>query len=162
MNEQNKKITFVFFTFNEKSRIKAVIQNVLMYGEILLIDNFSTDETVTIAKSFGAKIVLYKNTGYGGDLGSFNKLIEHVKTPYIFIGNASEYIPRQILEECKKIASSPKNSAYQALACARLEITGGKWIQRKKPTKHSLKKRPRFLLLKHLNLDNHRIHHEWT
>jgi len=162
MNEQNKKITFVFFTFNEESRIKTVIQNVLMYGEILLIDNFSTDETVTIAKSFGAKIVLYKNTGYGGDLGSLNKLIEHVKTPYIFIGNASEYIPRQILEECKVIATSPKNSAYQALACARLEITGGKWIQRKKPKKKSLKKRPRFLLLKHLNLENHRIHHEWT
>ena len=162
MNEQNKKITFVFFTFNEKSRIKTAIQNVLMYGEILLIDNFSTDETVTIAKSFGAKIVLYKNTGYGGDLGSFNKLIEHVKTPYIFIGNASEYIPRQILEECKVISTSAKNSEYQALACARLEITGGKWIQRKKPKKNSLKKRPRFLLLKHLNLENHRIHHEWT
>ncbi len=162
MNEQKEKITFVFFTFNEQSRIKAVIQNVLMYGEILLIDNFSTDETVKIAKSFGAKIVLYKNTGYGGDLGSFNKVIEHVKTPYIFIGNASEYIPRQILQECKIIAASPKNNSYQALACARLEITGGKWIQRKKPKQHSLKKRPRFLLLKHLNLTNHRIHHEWT
>ena len=162
MSQKNAKITFVFFTFNEETRIKSVIQNVQDYGELLLIDNFSTDKTVEIAKSYGANIVLHNNTGYGGDLGSFNKLIENVQTPYVFIGSASEYVPRQILEECKTIAAGNKNNSYQALACARLEITGGKWIQRKKPKTQSLKKRPRFLLLKHLNLDNHRIHHEWT
>jgi glycosyltransferase involved in cell wall biosynthesis len=162
MSKKSKKITFIFFTFNEEKRIKNVIKNVSNYGKVLIIDNFSTDETKKIASSNGAKIVLYKNVGYGGDLGSFNKLTEHVDTPYIFIGSASEYVPRQILEECKTIAAGSENSSYRALACARLEITGGKWIQRKKPTKHSLKKRPRFLLLKHLNLDNHRIHHEWT
>lgn len=162
MNEKKKEITFVFFTFNEQARIESVIHNVVEYGEILIIDNFSTDETVEIAKAHGAKIVLHRNTGYGGDLGSFKKLIKNVQTPYVFIGSASEYIPRQILEECKTIATAPKNSSHKALACARLEITGGKWVQRKKPNKHSLKKRPRLLLLQHLNLDNHRIHHEWT
>lgn len=162
MSKIDEKITFVVFTFNEEPRIKSVIKNVSKYGKVLIIDNFSTDETVKIASSLGAKVVLHKNTGYGGDLGSFNKVIEHVDTPYIFIGSASEYIPQQILEECKVIADGFKNSSYRALACARLEITGGKWIQRKKPRKYSLKKRPRLLLLKHLNLDEHRIHHEWT
>ena len=156
------KITFIVFTFNEEPRIKSVIENVRKYGKVLIIDNFSTDETAKIASSLGAKVVLHKNTGYGGDLGSFKKVIGHVDTPYIFIGSASEYIPQQILEECKVIADGSKNSSYQALACARLEITGGKWIQRKKPRKYSLIKRPRLLLLKHLNLDEHRIHHEWT
>ena len=85
MSKIDEKITFIVFTFNEESRIISVIKNVRKYGKVLIIDNFSTDETIKIASSFGAKVVLHKNTGYGGDRGSFEKVIEHVDTPYIFI-----------------------------------------------------------------------------
>jgi len=41
MSKKRKKITFIFFTFNEEKRIKNVIKNVNNYGKVLLIDNFS-------------------------------------------------------------------------------------------------------------------------
>jgi glycosyltransferase involved in cell wall biosynthesis len=43
-------ITFVLFAYNEEKRIEYPIRNFIKYGEVIVIDNFSTDKTKKVAE----------------------------------------------------------------------------------------------------------------
>jgi len=61
-----KNITATIITLNEQKHIKAVIESALkVCSDVVVIDSFSTDDTVKIAKSLGAKIVEHKFLGDG-------------------------------------------------------------------------------------------------
>ncbi len=49
-------LSVIIISKNEESRIKACLESVKWANEIILIDQGSTDKTVEIAKSYGAKI----------------------------------------------------------------------------------------------------------
>ena len=49
-------ITFVIFTYNEEKRIEYPIRNFINYGNVIIIDNFSTDKTKEIAEKLWAKV----------------------------------------------------------------------------------------------------------
>lgn len=52
-----KKISVVLATFNEEKNIKACLDSVKDWAdEMIVIDEFSTDDTVNIAKKIGAKV----------------------------------------------------------------------------------------------------------
>ncbi len=57
-------LTFVIFSFNEEKRIRWVIENLKWFWEILIIDNFSTDNTKNIAEELWARVAQYKNPWY--------------------------------------------------------------------------------------------------
>ncbi len=50
-------ISFILFSFNEEKRIEHVVRNLLPYGEVILLDGGSTDQTQSIAERWGAKFV---------------------------------------------------------------------------------------------------------
>lgn len=61
-----KNITATIITLNEEKHIRAVIESALrICNEIVVIDSFSTDKTVEIAKEMGAKIVQHAFLGDG-------------------------------------------------------------------------------------------------
>ena len=52
-----EKISVVIITYNEARNIGRCLASVKnIADEIILVDSHSTDETVTIAESFGAKV----------------------------------------------------------------------------------------------------------
>ncbi len=62
------KITAVIPTLNEEGNIRKVLNSVSKYvDEIIVTDGYSKDNTVRVAKEFGAKI-LYDNIGKGSAL----------------------------------------------------------------------------------------------
>jgi len=59
------KISFITFTRNSGRRLKLLLENVKdVVDEIIVIDGYSTDDTVEIAKSYGAKVFLRKPWGH--------------------------------------------------------------------------------------------------
>lgn len=56
------KISAIIATYNEESRIRYALTSLQWCDEIVLLDKYSTDKTVEIAKEFGAKVHLLKNT----------------------------------------------------------------------------------------------------
>ena len=88
-------ITFVVFTYNEEKRIQRVIQNFLGFGKILIVDNYSDDSTVEIAKSFGCDILLNKNSGWVEDSETAAKVKAAVQTPWIYWAFADEMLDEQ-------------------------------------------------------------------
>ena len=53
----NYKISALIPTFNEEHNIAEAIDSVSWADEILVVDSFSTDSTVEIAKNKGAKVI---------------------------------------------------------------------------------------------------------
>jgi glycosyltransferase involved in cell wall biosynthesis len=51
------KLSVIIPTFNEEAYIEKAIRSVLFADEIIVIDSYSTDSTVEIAKTFNCTVV---------------------------------------------------------------------------------------------------------
>ena len=96
-------LTFVVFTFNEAARLPGVIKNFQSYGRILVVDNFSTDETVAIARAAGCEILLHQNAGWVEDFETTEKVKSAVQTPWVYWAFADEILSPDVLEEIKRV-----------------------------------------------------------
>ncbi|MCD6349139.1 MAG: glycosyltransferase [Candidatus Korarchaeota archaeon] len=89
-------ITIVLPTLNEEKAIGKVIDELLSegYTNILVIDGYSTDRTVEIARSKGVKVIYQRGKGKAG---AIKTAIEMVETPYMLVMDADyTYDPRDI------------------------------------------------------------------
>ena len=75
MIESNVTLSIVMPCLNEAKTLASCIRKARTYllrqnflGEIIVVDNGSTDESSGIAKSLGAKIVTVSQRGYGSAL----------------------------------------------------------------------------------------------
>jgi glycosyltransferase involved in cell wall biosynthesis len=89
-------LTVVLPTLNEEEGVGLVMDELREegYTNILVVDGYSTDRTVEIAKEKGAEVILQRGNGKGGALKT---AIDHVSTPYILVMDADHtYDPRDI------------------------------------------------------------------
>jgi len=64
MND-NSKISELIITFNEQEHIGACIRSLQgVVDEVLVVDSYSTDDTVLISEALGAKVISMKWQGY--------------------------------------------------------------------------------------------------
>lgn len=121
-------ITVIILTFNEEMHIKRCLDSIIgICNHIIIIDSFSQDKTITIAKQYGAEI--YQNP-FVNQAIQFQWALDHcdIKGDWILRLDADEYLTTDLIEEIiNKVNKIPK------------EITGvylkrqvhfmGKWIR---------------------------------
>lgn len=80
----DKLITVVIPTLNEEKGIEATIKELHSIGinNILVVDGYSKDRTVEVAKSLNARVIFQHGKG---KTGALKTAVEHVDTPYMFI-----------------------------------------------------------------------------
>lgn len=91
-NHKQPEVTFLIPCLNEELSINFVITEInqsfsnsdLIY-EILVADNGSTDDSITIARSLGARVINVPSRGYGSALQSG---IKHARGRFIVMGDA--------------------------------------------------------------------------
>ncbi len=88
------------------------MRNFQGWAPVVLIDNFSSDRTVEIARRFTDRIVMHRNPGWG-DPESYQVRFTAAPTDYVLIAYAGQYYPPSLLELYKKIA---KEGHYKAVA----------------------------------------------
>ena len=106
--KSKSKITFIIGTFNEEKRVAYPIKSFLPYGDVLVVDNYSTDRTVAIAESLGARVIKYKNQGWAETEKQVRFVFSHVNTDWVCIASADELIPKACLELYKKVSEESK------------------------------------------------------
>jgi glycosyltransferase involved in cell wall biosynthesis len=57
MPPSTQKLTVIVPTFNEEANVAGCLESVRWADEILVVDSFSTDRTLEIARRLGARIV---------------------------------------------------------------------------------------------------------
>jgi glycosyltransferase involved in cell wall biosynthesis len=118
-------ITFLLFTFNEAHRVEYALRCIHGYGEIVLIDNYSTDGTVEIAKKYTDKIFLHKNPGWVENEETANFVLSKVNTDWVFWLYVDEFLPKKLLAT---ITEYSKQDKYKVIKIRRKLLSYGKEI----------------------------------
>ena len=102
------KLSVVIITFNEEERIGQCIDSVRQIAdEIIVLDSFSTDRTVEIAKAKGAVVFQEKFTGFTAQK---NRVISKSNYPYVFSIDADE----ELSEDLLRAIQSEKEKGFPA------------------------------------------------
>ncbi|MGA9391217.1 MAG: glycosyltransferase family 2 protein [Candidatus Sulfotelmatobacter sp.] len=96
-------LSVVIITYNEEANLGCTLQSVQSLvadgkGEIIVVDSGSTDRTVEIAKSFGAKVFVEDWKGYAAQK---NSAIDKATGDWILSLDADEEVDPELLEVLK-------------------------------------------------------------
>lgn len=118
------RISAYILTRNEEAKIEAAVSSVLWADEIVVADSGSTDRTVEIARSYGARVVQIPFQGFG-DLR--NRAVEACQFEWIFSLDADERCTAAVRDEILElIAGDPAHDAYLV---PRKNYFMGRWIR---------------------------------
>ncbi len=93
----NTKITAIILAKNEKDTIGKCIDSVIFCDEIIVIDDYSTDQTLEIATAKGVKVVRRKS---GGDFASQRNFAESIAAgEWILHIDADEIVSEKLKNE---------------------------------------------------------------
>ena len=96
-------ITAIIPTFNEEKRLEKALQSVSFADEIIVVDSFSTDKTLEIAKKYDAKVVQHE---YINPSAQKNWIIPQAKYDWILLVDADEWITSELKNEIVKLYNS--------------------------------------------------------
>lgn len=103
MNKQT--ISAVINTFNEEENLNYVLRSVQEWvDEIIIVDMYSSDRTVEIAKSFGAKVFYYENMRFVEPARSY--AVSQSSGDWILILDADELVPLSLKEALLEIVAT--------------------------------------------------------
>ncbi|SDR81287.1 Glycosyltransferase involved in cell wall bisynthesis [Polaribacter sp. KT25b] len=98
------KITAIIPTLNEEIHIEEAIKSVSFADEIIIIDSFSTDNTVTLSEKYNVKIIKRKFDDFSSQK---NFAIEQAKHPWIYILDADERVTLAVEKEILEAVKNP-------------------------------------------------------
>jgi glycosyltransferase involved in cell wall biosynthesis len=99
-------ISIVIATKNEEKMIKDCLNSVKWADEIILIDDYSEDKTVEIAKKFGAKVFLHKWLGFSGQK---NYGFRKARGDWVLFLDADERVTAELKDEILGEINKTKN-----------------------------------------------------
>jgi glycosyltransferase involved in cell wall biosynthesis len=99
-----QKISIVIITKNEEEALRNCLESVKDFDEIIIVDSFSTDNTVSIAKEYTDKIFLRKFDDFSSQK---NFTLTKCRNDWVLLLDADEVLSEQLKE---KIKSSILNS----------------------------------------------------
>lgn len=103
-------ISAIVTTYNEEKNIENCLNSIKWADEILVIDSFSTDNTVALCEKFGAR-VLQRKYNFAAD--QKNWAIPQAKHPWIILLDADEMASPNMATEIKNIIyTRPKHTAF--------------------------------------------------
>jgi (heptosyl)LPS beta-1,4-glucosyltransferase len=119
-------ISVVINTLNEEKNLPKALMSIENFAdEVVVVDMYSDDDTVVIAKRAGAKVYEHKRTGYVEP--ARNYAIEKATGDWVFVLDADEEVSKGLVRKLKEIVSDPKSADYYRVP--RKNIIFGKWIK---------------------------------
>jgi glycosyltransferase involved in cell wall biosynthesis len=104
-------ISGCFITYNEEKNIKSFIENVRDFlDEIIIVDGYSTDNTVRIAKELGAKVYQRKFDDYSSQR---NFALEKAIYPWRFVLDLDERISDGFKKILPNLFKSKKSDCFK-------------------------------------------------
>lgn len=102
-------ISVILITKNEETNLKDCLESVSFANEIIIVDSQSTDQTISIAKSFGAKVEI--TTDWPGFGPQKNRALNLATQDWVLSIDADERITPELKKEILEVvgSSSPKN-----------------------------------------------------
>ena len=121
--EYKKAITAFVLTCNEARQIRDALETLSWADEIVVVDSFSTDGTVEIAREYGAQVVSAKFHGFGA---LRNLALVASSHDWMFSLDADERCTPELVAEMRRELEAPRHDAYMV---PRQSHFMGKWMR---------------------------------
>lgn len=113
-------ISVFIVTQNESQNIKRLLKSIQQFEEIVIVDSGSNDDTVEIAKSYGARVIEKEWQGYAKQK---QFAMERCSKEWVLNLDADEEIPKNLIPEIRKVINS---NTWQAAKFLRIDYFMGK------------------------------------
>lgn len=113
------KISAVIIAFNEEKKIVEALKSVKWADEIIVVDSESTDKTVEIAESHGAKVITQKWLGFSKQKQFAADCAEN---NWIFSLDADECVSEDLRDKILKIKNLQEKDLADGYKCSRLSF----------------------------------------
>ena len=123
------RLSVTLAVYNESNNLAACLDSVReIADEIIVVDGTSSDNTVDIAKSYGARVTVvpndqnfHKNKQLANDQAQFEWVLQL---------DADERLTQALRQEIKALLNSPASSAYAAYYLKRRNYFLGRWLNK--------------------------------
>ncbi|MBI4050172.1 MAG: glycosyltransferase family 2 protein [Candidatus Doudnabacteria bacterium] len=124
----NNKITVIILTSNEEPHLERCLENILDWAEeIFVVDSFSTDKTLEIARRYDTKIVQHP---FENHAKQFNWALDNlpIQFDWVLRLDADEYLTEELKKEITEVL--PKVTAdVSGFLIKRRVYFMGRWIR---------------------------------
>ncbi|QIE58028.1 glycosyltransferase family 2 protein [Rasiella rasia] len=103
-------VSVIIPTYNEAAYIEGALQSVLFADEIIVIDSYSTDETVSIAKQYTNTILLREFDNFSAQK---NHALQKATGDWVLFVDADERVTHSLENEIKETLANPKHGGYK-------------------------------------------------
>ncbi len=118
-------ISAVISAYNEEVKLERCLRSLGFTNEIIVVDHFSTDKTLEIAKKYTQKIFQEVNNPQKIDIQK-NYGFSQVSYNWILSIDADEEVSEELAKEIKEVIKDSEENAYYI---PRKNIIFGKWIE---------------------------------
>ena len=120
-------ISILILTLNEESNIKSCIESVDWSDDIVVLDSYSTDGTIKIAESLGARVIKRKFDNWSSHQ---NWAVSNIKfkNKWVLYIDADERCDTQLRDEIQ--ALNEENTNECAFRFRRKDYFMGRWLKR--------------------------------
>ena len=102
-----KRISVVINTYNAERDLKAVLESVKDFDEILICDMESTDATVEIARRHGCRVVTFPKGNHKSAEPARTFAIQSARWPWVLVVDADELVTPALREELYRRIAEP-------------------------------------------------------
>jgi glycosyltransferase involved in cell wall biosynthesis len=118
-------LSVAIITLNEAANIGACLQSVRGASQIVVVDQFSSDSTVEIARSQGAEVYQEEWKGYAGQK---NSALAKARCSWVLSLDADERVTPQLWREIQRVVNEEND--FRGYFVKRRNFFCGKWIRR--------------------------------
>ena len=118
-------ISVLILTFNEEHNLSACLESVRWSDDVLVLDSFSTDNTVEIAKAAGARVLQNRFLNFA-DQRNFGIEQGGLKHEWILHLDADEVVPAELKEELLRKIQTDQQDAYRIPSKMMFQ---GRWLR---------------------------------
>ncbi|MGA2862871.1 MAG: glycosyltransferase family 2 protein [Verrucomicrobiota bacterium] len=104
-----RPVTAYTLTLNEARQMRAVLESVKWADEILVMDSFSTDGTVELAREYNARVIQEEFCGFGR---LRNLALAVARHDWVLSIDADERCPPELAQEIRQELLAPRCDAY--------------------------------------------------
>ncbi|MDH3411323.1 MAG: glycosyltransferase family 2 protein [Gammaproteobacteria bacterium] len=110
--QQMEKLSVFVTTFNNAETLDRCLSSVSWADEMVVLDSFSTDDTLAIARHHGCQIHQRKFRGYGAQK---QMALEHTSNNWVLLLDADEMLSSGLQKEIQALLESGLSAAGYAL-----------------------------------------------
>lgn len=119
------RLAVVIIAKDEGSALDGCLRSITWADEIIVVDSGSADNTVEIAKQYGARVFTHEWAGYARQK---NFAIDQARSEWVLSLDADERVTPELAEEIRRLLDTPQ-PAVDGYEIPRKNYLGNRWIR---------------------------------